>query len=183
MEDDLWTRLPLSYNIKVMNKITFGTRELNKLLDDTLMGKYHFPSETLMEIAGLAVAQVANLILSQQRPSNIPPKEQSVCVLVGPGNNGGDGLVAARHLRMMHYAVDLVAFKELEGKNGTYLQLCTLNDIPIRGPASFLSDTGPSKFQQHLATRSLIIDAVFGFPFTGEIRQPYHDFLKELSPF
>jgi NAD(P)H-hydrate repair Nnr-like enzyme with NAD(P)H-hydrate epimerase domain len=75
--------------------------------------------------------------------------------------------VAARHLRMMRYSVDLVVFKELEGKNGTYLQLCTLNGIPIRTPLSFQSPTGLSLFQQHLSDRSLIIDAIFGFPFTG----------------
>ena len=51
-------------------------------------------------------------------------------MLVGPGNNGGDGLVAARHLKMMKYQVDLVSFKALEGKNGNYLKLCQLNDIP-----------------------------------------------------
>jgi NAD(P)H-hydrate repair Nnr-like enzyme with NAD(P)H-hydrate epimerase domain len=37
--------------------------------------------------------------------------------LVGPGNNGGDGLVAARHLKMMKYNVSLIMFKNLEGKN------------------------------------------------------------------
>jgi NAD(P)H-hydrate epimerase len=94
-------------------------------------------------------------------------------VLVGPGNNGGDGLVAARHLSMMRYAVDLVVFKQLEGKNGNYLQLCTLNGVPNRTPASF----EPASFRQHLTERSLVIDAVFGFPFAGEIRQPYRDFL------
>jgi hypothetical protein len=36
------------YNFNKMKKITFGTRELNKLLDDTLMTKYTFASETLM---------------------------------------------------------------------------------------------------------------------------------------
>jgi NAD(P)H-hydrate repair Nnr-like enzyme with NAD(P)H-hydrate epimerase domain len=45
-----------------MKKITFGSRELNKLLDDTLMNKYVFPSETLMEIAGLAIAQLSHQI-------------------------------------------------------------------------------------------------------------------------
>lgn len=75
-----------------------------------------------MEIAGIAVAQVAQLILNRG-------KQDKVCVLVGPGNNGGDGLVAARHLKMMNYTVDLVVFKELEGKNGNFLKLCELNDI------------------------------------------------------
>lgn len=79
-----------------MKKITFGTRELNKLLDDTLMSKYPFASETLMEIAGLAVAQLSHAILSRSGKKN-------VCVLAGPGNNGGDGLVAARHLKMWKY--------------------------------------------------------------------------------
>lgn len=59
-----------------------------------------------MEIAGLAVAQVSHIILNRN-------KHNKVCVLVGPGNNGGDGLVAARHLKMMNYSVNLVVFKEL----------------------------------------------------------------------
>ena len=89
-----------------MKKITFGSRELNKLIDDTLMNKYSFPSETLMEIAGLTIAHLTHSLLQQSNQSNI-------CVLVGPGNNGGDGLVAARHLKMMNYNVSLVTFKKL----------------------------------------------------------------------
>ncbi len=58
--------LKLEYIINMMKKISFGTREMNKLLDDTLMVKYMFPSETLMEIAGLAVAQVAHSILKKK---------------------------------------------------------------------------------------------------------------------
>lgn len=112
-----------------MRKFTFGTRELNKLLDDTLMDKYHFASETLMELAGLAVAQVAHRILKAQQ-TGLHPQQQHICVLVGPGNNGGDGLVAARHLKMMKYPVDIIVFKELQGKNGNFLTLCKLNDIP-----------------------------------------------------
>jgi ADP-dependent NAD(P)H-hydrate dehydratase / NAD(P)H-hydrate epimerase len=47
------------------------------------------PAQALMERAGLAVAQLA-LALA--------PHARSVQVYAGPGNNGGDGLVAARHL-------------------------------------------------------------------------------------
>ena len=44
----------------------------------------------LMETAGLAVARLALAIA---------PHARLVQVFAGPGNNGGDGLVAARHLR------------------------------------------------------------------------------------
>ncbi|MCZ2111840.1 MAG: hypothetical protein LC118_20165, partial [Dehalococcoidia bacterium] len=45
----------------------------------------------LMEEAGLAVAQEAWMLLGTLEGKRI-------VVLAGPGNNGGDGLVAARHL-------------------------------------------------------------------------------------
>ena len=48
--------------------------------------------DTLMENAGLAVAEYARKRLGSVAGSR-------VVVLVGPGNNGADGLVAARHLR------------------------------------------------------------------------------------
>lgn len=49
-------------------------------------------TDTLMENAGLAVARLS-------RDAAGGPAGVRVLVLVGPGNNGGDGLVAARHLR------------------------------------------------------------------------------------
>lgn len=70
-----------------------------------------------MEIAGLAVAQLTHEIAQKEN-------KKKICVLAGPGNNGGDGLVAARHLKMMNYTVNLITFKKLEGKNGIYEQLC-----------------------------------------------------------
>ena len=47
--------------------------------------------DELMAAAGLAVAQEAWMQLGQL-------EDRRIAVLVGPGNNGGDGLVAARHL-------------------------------------------------------------------------------------
>ncbi len=53
-------------------------------------------TDTLMEQAGLAVAAVAREQLGRQ-PGGFAGAD--ILVLVGPGNNGADGLVAARHLR------------------------------------------------------------------------------------
>ncbi len=49
------------------------------------------PEDALMENAGLAVARSIGRILDG-------PRGKRVVVLVGPGNNGGDGMVAARYL-------------------------------------------------------------------------------------
>jgi NAD(P)H-hydrate epimerase len=52
------------------------------------------PGRVLMERAGTAVAALALAILAETGHGTTAP----VLVLAGPGNNGGDGLVAARHL-------------------------------------------------------------------------------------
>ena len=60
--------------------------------------------DTLMENAGLAVARKARERLEVVRKA-------PVLVLVGPGNNGGDGLVAARHL--WEWGTDVTAYLAL----------------------------------------------------------------------
>jgi hypothetical protein len=52
------------------------------------------PGDRLMEQAGRAVAAGARALM---RSASRPPGGV-VLILCGPGNNGGDGLVAARHL-------------------------------------------------------------------------------------
>lgn len=60
------------------------------------MGPLGFSVDQLMELAGLSVA---SSILAEY-----PPSEYSrVLIVAGPGNNGGDGLVAARHLYHFGY--------------------------------------------------------------------------------
>jgi len=56
------------------------------------------PESTLMEAAGLTLAKAAREI------SGGP-----VLVLCGPGNNGGDGFVAARHLRQWGFSTTILA--------------------------------------------------------------------------
>jgi hydroxyethylthiazole kinase-like uncharacterized protein yjeF len=56
------------------------------------------PGATLMENAGRAVAEEV---------ARRYPDQETVVVLCGPGNNGGDGFVAARHLEQRGYKVRL----------------------------------------------------------------------------
>lgn len=70
--------------------------------------KYKLPIELMMENAGLHLAQLAATYLSGKKP---------ILIGIGPGNNGGGGLVAARRLAGWGYPVFLnvpvVKLKEL----------------------------------------------------------------------
>ncbi len=113
-------------------------------------------TDTLMEKAGLAVARKARERLEVVRKA-------PVLVLVGPGNNGGDGLVAARHL--WEWGTDVTA----------YLALPRSRDDP---KLRFLPDIGVSVVRAEddasfellddlLGRAHLVIDALLG---TGRSR-------------
>ena len=111
--------------------------------------------DTLMASAGLAVAQEAWMQLGQVA-------ERRIVVLVGPGNNGGDGLVAARHLAEWQAAVHCYA-------------LVPRDDAQWRSTLDAgLPCTSTAQDDQHLATLAhwlaeaeLVIDALLG---TGRAR-------------
>lgn len=66
------------------------TRSAIRRLDQLAVRRFHIPSIVLMENAGAGIAACARAML-RRRPG-------PVAVYCGPGNNGGDGLVIARHL-------------------------------------------------------------------------------------
>lgn len=59
-------------------------------LDQKTINHFHLHDDVLMELAGSKAADW----LAKKNP-------HSILVLVGPGNNGGDGLVLARHLALL----------------------------------------------------------------------------------
>lgn len=67
----------------------------SQAVDEELFTEYNFSVDQLMEIAGLSVAEV---IVECYSPDDLGNKTPKVLFCCGPGNNGGDGLVAARHL-------------------------------------------------------------------------------------
>lgn len=64
-------------------------------IDAELMASPGFSLDQLMELAGLSVAAALH---------DAFPARRRVLVVAGPGNNGGDGLVAARHLFHFGYS-------------------------------------------------------------------------------
>jgi len=144
-----------------------------------------FQLEQLMELAGLSVASAAQDVLSSSFP-NGGHKQMKVLVICGPGNNGGDGLVAARHLK--HFGYELTVLYPKRGKNPFYSQLCqqcTNLDIPVveslasvQEPDDGLAEKDKSgMFDKY----DLVVDAMFGFSFKGPMREPYGALLAALA--
>src|SRR5579859_6880501 len=71
----------------------------------------------LMEHAGWGVAHQATRQLGTMR-------DRCVLVLVGPGNNGGDGLVAARHLHDAGAQVVLYIWRRADSDSDHNRQRC-----------------------------------------------------------
>jgi len=122
-----------------------------------------FSIDQLMELAGLSVSQAVYRI-------HPPNKGRKILVACGPGNNGGDGLVAARHLR--HYKYEPSVYYPKQSKNELYQRLCIqCKDLGI----PFVTD-----FQAALKEAHHVVDAIFGFSFSGEIREPFPAVIQAL---
>jgi len=80
-------------------------------LDKDLMSIGAFSLDQLMELAGLSVSQAVYRV-------HPPSRGRRILVACGPGNNGGDGLVAARHL--WHYGYSPTIFYPKQSKNELY---------------------------------------------------------------
>ena len=112
--------------------------------------------DTLMEKAGLAVANAVMDKLGN-------PWWKRVAVLVGPGNNGGDGLVAARHLAARGARVECVVVLPRKSPDAK-------RDMAVAAGArvlEFAECGGPGVMLESLRQSEIIIDAVLG---TGQNR-------------
>ena len=115
-------------------------------LDSRASGELGLPGIALMECAGAAAAGV---IL--ERFGDV-----SVSVLCGPGNNGGDGFVVARHLHVAGLAVGVCTDAAAENKtpdSRTMRAAAAAFGVPERAPED----------------AEVIVDALFGSGFRGRL--------------
>jgi len=129
-------------------------------LDRQAIEERGMPGLELMENAGRAVSVVIQRDTSGRE---LP----TIAVLVGKGNNGGDGLVAARYLRKAGYRVkvfSLVSKQEFRGDPAVNLRRATGLDFEL------VSEKNLAGVLTKLSDYGLIVDAIFGTGFTGPMK-------------
>lgn len=113
------------------------------------------PSLELMEAAGAALAEAVREVA---RPG-------PVRIVCGKGNNGGDGLVAARHLASSGHDVDVLLLwpaSELSPDSAANLDRFDGQAREVKG----------SGIAAALAGSGAAVDAIFGTGFEGAAREP-----------
>ncbi|BGP54316.1 hypothetical protein JCM8202_000748 [Rhodotorula sphaerocarpa] len=166
-------------------------------IDQWLMGEDGaFSIDQLMELAGLSVAQALAAVYPLGPPvgpdeNGIKQKRTNERVLVccGPGNQGGDGLVAARHLFHFGYAPSVFYPKESKGEIFARLKKqCENLDLPLIAPPPSTSSSFPMApdaqdvaFRRAIEHTDVVLDCVFGFSFKPPARAPFVTVLDEFK--
>ncbi|KAJ1554758.1 hypothetical protein HK096_001900 [Nowakowskiella sp. JEL0078] len=115
--------------------------------------------DQLMELAGFSVAQALTKIYGQKN-------YKRVLVCAGPGNNGGDGLVAARHLSHFGYIPKIFYPKRTNRPlfNNLITQ-CTVHGIQF-----------VDSIEDALDQSDLVLDGIF-----GDLRTPFDKVIEALK--
>ena len=133
-----------------------------KWIDQTAMKDYGIPGIVLMENAGLRVVECAEWVLENL-------EDPRVVVLAGKGNNGGDGLVIARHLMNAGMKVETFLTAEPEElpadayTNYQILKKMGSGPLPLREAEDL------NRLTLSLMTADLLIDALYGIGFQGQL--------------
>ncbi len=124
-----------------------------RMADRMTIEKGDLSGGELMQRAGAAIAQS---VIHCSRDGG------RIVVVVGPGNNGGDGFVAASLLRRKNIPVTVIPLvqpDEIKGDAAAMVELCRRAGVKIR-PATASDDL--AKLKVWLSRSAIIVDAIFG---------------------
>ena len=119
-----------------------------------------FLKKFMMENAGAAAVK--------RLAEKIDPKDKDILIFVGMGNNGGDGLVMARHLSGYGSKVTVVLLGppekiKTEESNWNWSILEKMPSVKLISGNKIDFDFNPD----------IVIDGILGTGITGEIKEPY----------
>ncbi len=149
------------------------TREQVRRVDQTAIERYGIAGIVLMENAGRNATQLL-LDRSAMIDAGIAfDAIKRIVIMCGSGNNGGDGFVTARHLaNLSPWSVTTVLIgnpDRLSEDCRTNRDICRKMDIPI--------ELALPAIDKH----DLIIDAILGTGFAGNVREPAASIIAKVN--
>jgi ADP-dependent NAD(P)H-hydrate dehydratase / NAD(P)H-hydrate epimerase len=124
-------------------------------------------TQSLMENAGRAVARGALSLLTTTYGSR-------AVVVCGKGNNGGDGLVAARYLERWGLGVTAILLAE----RSSFRDEAAASLRRFEGPGGRMREFTRPRLERELNRADVVVDAIFGTGFRG---RPEGDFAQAVG--
>jgi len=121
----------------------------------------------LMERAGAAMAHAV-----YERFGSLDGRR--ILVVAGGGNNGGDGFVIARELHRAGAEVAVFATSSSEYEGDPKANLDILSNLDVR----FI---GQDEYEEELQKADLVVDALLGTGFAGEVREKEAGFIEKMN--
>ena len=141
-------------------------REIDRLTGE----RFGVPSLTLMENAGAAVAA---FVLSQY------PAAESVGVICGKGNNGGDGFVVARKLHEAGQEVRVLLLAERSELRGDAAEMFTRLPMPAVGVSK--NDHLKTEAARAVFDADVLIDGILGTGFRPPVSGLYAEAIAAMN--
>ncbi|HOJ31026.1 MAG TPA: NAD(P)H-hydrate epimerase [bacterium] len=152
-----------------MRKVILSREEIYEK-EKLVYEKYSIPPLILMENAGRETALEVMRILKKLKKGN-------TVVLAGPGNNGGDGMVAARYLHCNGFPVSVfVTFDSEKVREPSFTNYQILYKMNL---VSSLQDI--EALRKIIRKNDLIVDALFGIGLTRPVEGIYKDIINEIN--
>lgn len=131
-------------------------------IDQKAIQERGIASEILMGNAGDAVAQCIQVRF---------PEASSILCIVGKGNNGGDGLIAAKKLLDMGLDVDFLLYYQPEYFATETARIWSTLTEEYQVEGFFVNDEKElDLLLQNLDSYDAVVDAIFGIGLQGEVR-------------
>jgi len=153
--------------------------EQMRQIEERAILQYGIPSLLLMENAAWAVVEEIRRHLHKAGEANLSGRK--VVILIGKGNNGGDGLAVARHLAFL--GMDVTAFlfaglKEFKGDAALNLRLFQ----GTTGKCFVIEGEKQRRLTRlALAQADVVVDALFGIGMRGALPSLMEEYVDEVN--
>ncbi len=174
-------KMPTQPNNTAASNLWFNRAQLAQA-DRLAVEQFHIPIASLMENAGAAVARAVESLM---------PVAGRVLVVCGPGNNGGDALVAARHLHrgdrpaQVLLAAPLSRLSEAALQQFAIIQSMAMRVLPEAQPDAAAPSTAAlaalADWLQTSGPNDIIIDGIFGTGLSRPVLGPAAELIDAIN--
>lgn len=143
-------------------------------IDRHAIEKIGIPSLVLMENAGIKILFTLEKILSGLR-------EKRFSIVCGRGNNGGDGLVVARHLQNAGVSVEVFLTSRTDELSPDATKNLTIFMASGGQPVVMVDNEDLDRLRATLSFSDVVIDAIFGTGFKGNINGYMREVVRTIN--